>query len=202
MAEPPDQMPAAAGGGHLRASHADREQVIGTLKAAFVQGRLTKDELDARAGQAFAARTYAELAAVTADLPAGLAAARLPEPARGSVNKKKKAVVGLCFATLALASPLAVPTPSMPDGPFTLLIILVFWFLLSAVATGWLWLFHAWLDQRADRPSAQGLPPGPSGQASQRLPPADPGRRLPPGEGGRWHTADAAPVARPCLQPS
>ena len=39
----------AAGLGHLRASHADREQVIETLKAAFVQGRLTKDELDTRA---------------------------------------------------------------------------------------------------------------------------------------------------------
>ena len=47
----------AAARGYLRASHADREQVIGVLKAAFVQGRLTKDELDARAGQAFAART-------------------------------------------------------------------------------------------------------------------------------------------------
>ena len=39
--------------GHLRASHADREQVIGILKAAFVQGRLTKDELDARVDQVF-----------------------------------------------------------------------------------------------------------------------------------------------------
>jgi hypothetical protein len=37
--------------GHLRASHADREQVIGILKAAFVQGRLTEDELDARVDQ-------------------------------------------------------------------------------------------------------------------------------------------------------
>ena len=33
--------------GDLRASHADRERVIGTIKAAFVQGRLTEDELDA-----------------------------------------------------------------------------------------------------------------------------------------------------------
>ena len=70
---------AAAGRGHLRAAHADREHVIGMLKAAFVQGRLTKDELDARAGQALAARTYAELAALTADIPAGPPAAR---PAR------------------------------------------------------------------------------------------------------------------------
>jgi len=35
-----------------------------------VHGRLTRDELDARTGQALAARTYADLAALTADLPA------------------------------------------------------------------------------------------------------------------------------------
>jgi hypothetical protein len=55
--------------GRLRASDADREQVVDTLKAAFVAGRLTKDELDVRAGVALAARTYAELRAVTADIP-------------------------------------------------------------------------------------------------------------------------------------
>ena len=71
-AEPGNEMAAAASRGHLRASHADREQVIAVLKAAFVQGRLTKDELDARVGQTFAARTYTHLAAVTADLPPGL----------------------------------------------------------------------------------------------------------------------------------
>jgi len=39
MAGPGDEIAAGAGGrGHPRASHADREQVIGTLKAAFVQG--------------------------------------------------------------------------------------------------------------------------------------------------------------------
>jgi hypothetical protein len=58
--------PAAAG---VRASHAEREQVVVTLKHAFVHGRLTKDELDARAGQALTARTRAELAALTADIP-------------------------------------------------------------------------------------------------------------------------------------
>src|SRR5215475_7905417 len=71
--------PAAAEGrgrGGLRASHADREQVIGTLKAAFVQGRLTRDELDARVDRVYASRTYAELGEVTADIPAGLTGAR------------------------------------------------------------------------------------------------------------------------------
>ena len=55
----------AAGRGRLRASHADREQVIGTLKAAFVLGMLDKDEFDLRVGQAFASRTHAALGAVS-----------------------------------------------------------------------------------------------------------------------------------------
>jgi len=71
-------MAAAAKRGHLRVSHADREQVIDALKAAFVQGRLIKDELDARVGQALASRTRADLAALTADLPAGLMKAQPP----------------------------------------------------------------------------------------------------------------------------
>jgi hypothetical protein len=52
---------------------ADRERVIETLKVAFVQERLTKEELDARIGGALGARSGAELAVLTADLPAGLA---------------------------------------------------------------------------------------------------------------------------------
>jgi hypothetical protein len=58
--------------------------VIDVLKAAFVQGRLTKDEFDLRIGQALASRIYADLAALTADVPAGPARARPPEPARES----------------------------------------------------------------------------------------------------------------------
>jgi Domain of unknown function (DUF1707) len=67
--------------GRLRASHADREQAIEVLKAAFVQGRLDKHEFDARVGQAFASRTYLELAAVTADIPPDPIPAK-PVPAR------------------------------------------------------------------------------------------------------------------------
>jgi hypothetical protein len=69
-------MAAAAGHGHLLATHADREQVIATLKAAFVQGRLTRDELDERVGQTLASRTYGELIPLTADIPAMPGAAR------------------------------------------------------------------------------------------------------------------------------
>ncbi len=71
----------AASRDRLRAGHADREQVIEALKTAFVDGRLTKNELAARTGRALAARTYADLAALTADIPAEPAAA-LPLTAR------------------------------------------------------------------------------------------------------------------------
>jgi DUF1707 SHOCT-like domain len=78
--------------GRLRASHVDREQVIDTLKTAFADGRLDKDELDARVGRTLAARTYAELATATAGIPAAPAQAprrRCPSPAaRPSVNKE------------------------------------------------------------------------------------------------------------------
>jgi hypothetical protein len=92
--------------GRFRASDADREQVIDTLKVAFVQGRLTKDELDARAGQTFASRTYAELAAAAADIPAGPPAAR---ERAGTPSAKKFAAwslggwAGFSGALLALA---------------------------------------------------------------------------------------------------
>ena len=83
MAGPGDEIAAAASqrDGRLRASHADREQVIEALKVAFVQERLAKGDFDLRVGQAFAARTHAELAAVTASLPAEPPAAREPATA-------------------------------------------------------------------------------------------------------------------------
>jgi hypothetical protein len=79
MPMPGDHIAAdAAGHGGREAWHADREQVIEVLKTAFVQGRLTKEEFGARVGQAFASQTHAELAELTADLPAGLTGARPP----------------------------------------------------------------------------------------------------------------------------
>lgn len=52
-----------------RASHADRDEVVEQLRVAAGDGRLTMAELDERVDAAFAARTYAELASLTADLP-------------------------------------------------------------------------------------------------------------------------------------
>ena len=66
------------GHGGLRASDADRDQAVDALKAAFVQGRLAKAEFDARVGRALASRTYAELRAGTAGIPAPPTTAQPP----------------------------------------------------------------------------------------------------------------------------
>lgn len=57
--------------GNALASDADRERAIDVLKAAFAEGRLTREEHGARVQRAYSSRTYAELAALSADLPAG-----------------------------------------------------------------------------------------------------------------------------------
>jgi hypothetical protein len=106
---------AAAGRGRMRASHADREHVIDTLKAAFVQGRLTKDELDQRVGQAFASKTHAELAVLSADLPAGPARspsqpARVQGPSLGDEKVLKWALVGVLSPLVPLAAAFVIET--------------------------------------------------------------------------------------------
>jgi Domain of unknown function (DUF1707) len=88
------------GRGRLRASDADREQVIDALKTAFVRGLLTRDQLGAQAGQALASRTYAELAAVTDGIPAiRTGAGAPPAPPVGGARKpagKKLAAWAAC----------------------------------------------------------------------------------------------------------
>lgn len=53
------------------AGSADRERTVGVLRAGFTEGRLTQDELDDRIARTDAARTYGDLWALIADLPAG-----------------------------------------------------------------------------------------------------------------------------------
>lgn len=71
----------AAEHGRMRACDADRERTADLLRAAFVEGRLNQDELDQRLGQAYSARTYADLATQTSDLPVHRAVPVIP-PAR------------------------------------------------------------------------------------------------------------------------
>ena len=116
-AVPDDQLTAAARASHLRASHADREHVVGLLKAAFVQGRVTYDEFDVRVGQAFWARTYGELAVLTADLPVEATAGQLPaSPVRPPASHAVRA-----RGCVAIALVLMMVATSAPHGPAFLL---------------------------------------------------------------------------------
>ena len=92
MTGPGGEMAAGmASRGAMRTSRAEREQAIEVLKIAFVEDRLAKDEFDVRAGQALTARTAAELAALTADIPVGPAAAG---PLRTPARTKARPLIG------------------------------------------------------------------------------------------------------------
>ena len=172
--------PAAAGGDRLRAGHADREQVIETLKIAFVDGRLTRDELDVRAGRALAARTYADLAALTADIPpapvkpaepAPAGPTRPPTAARRRPLARAAGQSGICLIIAAAA--VRVGALFDPDGPgpnayhswakpFLLIAIFAFLAALGFIGNG----LAALAEQRHSR---RQLPPGPgsSGHAPE-----------------------------------
>src|SRR6202046_161050 len=59
----------------IRASDADRDAVVAALSEHFQAGRLPTGGLEARSGQALAARTLGQLDELTADLPAPRTAA-------------------------------------------------------------------------------------------------------------------------------
>ena len=144
---------------HLRASHADREQVIDILKAAFVQGRLTEDELDARVDQVYASRTYAELAKVTADIPAELTGARPPrDPWRAT-----KVAWGVVYA---LILPGLITLVVLPGGPAPTTVRKVV--TLSAVVYGVFWILgvSVMVASRLGKRSARQLPPRSAPDAS------------------------------------
>lgn len=145
-AKPEDEMAAAtAGRGRLRPSHADREHVIDVLKAAFVQGLLIKDEFDMRVGQTLASRTYADLAALTADIAAGLIGAQsLRKPAQAQAQHPANKVVNSCacaaLALLALAAALDTN-------------LRLFFFVLGAILGGSIavgaWIVYSWHKKRS-----------------------------------------------------
>jgi len=195
----------AAEPGRLRASDADREQALDLLKAAFTEGLLTRDELVARAGSALTARTYADLAGVTAGIPAGVAAGvaaaspRAPAPARARRRPGPQAKAGACLivATVimivdgALTGGRAGPTANL----FYVLSIMTF-----VVA------FIAWLcTLSADRGgSPAGQPPqgpAPAGhdEAATAAAPAErrpPARQADPGGTQATRAAIARPPVR------
>ena len=158
------QDPAAAGRDRLRAGRADREQVIEALKDAFAQGRLTRDELGARAGQVLTARTYAELAALTAGIPAGSAAAgpaRPPAPVRRRPLARAAAgsVSCLVIAFAAVLAGAQLDDPLHPS-PINGLIPLFLSVAAAAVCAAGLIFVTGVTNYFEQRRSRRQLPPG------------------------------------------
>ena len=192
--------PAGAGRDRLRVGHADREQVIETLKTAFVDGRLAKDEFDARAGRALAARTRANLVALTADIPAVPAAggtarppapvaggaAPRPAPARSRPLAKGSAASGgllvFAFGLILFAANVLDPHGlGNPYHPWSGLCAVVAIFATIAAV---LIFAHGVGTSVEQRRSRRQLPPRPGrgGQALETEPPAGTGQdQIPPG---------------------
>lgn len=193
MGGPGYEMAAGDGRGRLRASHADRERVIDTLKAAYVYGLVTKNELDERVSQTFAARTHAELAVITADIPSGLAPLR-PAPASASAPAvaRDRAIMatailaGLAWIASFVLSPDAGPGPSVAGALGALLFV-------GGTGSAFVSLFLLGIRMRAQRTQHPGskLPPrrrrvdsgtsaaheAISATSAERLPSADKPRR-------------------------
>jgi hypothetical protein len=150
---------------------AERERVIAALKAAFVQGRLTKEEFDLRVGQALA--IYAELDAITADIPAAPPAVTAQaELARETANKKmiRQGTTGVAGLTFVLVTALV-----MPHSP--LLAVIVGGALtcfVAVLAAGLLTLLSWAMDRRSGAQGAGGagcdtaVPPGAADQQGRR----------------------------------
>jgi Domain of unknown function (DUF1707) len=184
--------------GQLRTSHADRDQAIDVLKAAFVQGLLSKDEFDLRVGRVFASRTFADLGALTADIPGRVMSAQpsdedARQPGR-ALSFKTAARVGAVGAIPSMASATVVMMQSsgVPAVAGVLLVGLTGVLVTALLAA--LLVLLSWVVRRSQRASAQGPPSGPSGLASRR--PAS-ARPLPSARRHRRQVAEAARAA--CL---
>ena len=179
-----DKVPGTGDRGRLRAAHADRDRVIGVLTTAFVRGMLDKDEFDGRVSQTFASRTYAELAVVTADLPADLPVAMPQAPAaareEGWLTMKRALIISACLLTpTGLAALISlVLAGRYNDASLAVPPLLVFF--VATVISGPL------ITEARNRARARARPPGApapgaGGQAYQAPRPRR--QRRPPGRG-------------------
>jgi len=184
---------AAARAGRLRAADADREQVIDLLKVAFVRGLLAKDEFGERIGRALASRTYAELAALTADIPAGEPAAPTPHLAPAAKTRRrvsKRAVAGACVlvSTVIMVIDAAHTGRSASATANQLYVLCILLFLVSFVVFACIHFTQQ--DPPAGKPGQRPVPGGGDRGAHPHAPAAS-AKALPsPGLAGR-DTAEA-----------
>ena len=187
-----DRAARPVGRGRLRASHADRDQIVDALKDAFVQGRLTKDEFDARVGQALASRTHADLAALTTDLPASPATPRRPQRAprsRGPENPTiRRSTRLIAAATVLTGSAWAGALLSNTDSQVLAALVwtlTIVWFGIVILAGA------VMLESRQLKRSGRELPPS-SGGDGRPFEQGDPTSQLWPGNHRPRHAAEAS----------
>lgn len=116
----------------LRIGDVERNRMTDALHEHYAQGRLTKDELDERLDATLAAKTFADLRPVTADLPelAG------PEPAQPAGRAR-----GLNGLRGAFAGPLAfvaVPLGLLLTVVALMVVLRAAFFLLPILMIAWL----------------------------------------------------------------
>jgi Domain of unknown function (DUF1707) len=157
----------------LRTSRADREQAIDVLKAAFVHGRLAKDEFELRVGQVLGSRTYADLGALTADIPDTLVISAEP-PAEGArvpgraLSFKTAIRVGAVGAAPSMASAAVVLLQSSGVPAVAGVLLVGLTGLSVAVLLAVLLVLLSWAVRRSQREPAQGPPSGPADLTSRR----------------------------------
>lgn len=192
MVTPGAEIEAGMGGrGDLRASHADREQVIDRLKVAFVRGGLGKDEFDVRVGHVLASRTYADLAVLTADILTEPTGAQPLEPARKSDSVPAPGTIARVTAAGAGASMVVIGAELMKSGgnPAVGVVVVGLTGLLAAALTAGLLLLLSYVFKKSSsrQPAQRG--PDASGGVAQRLASADPAGQLPQVSHEPRHTA-------------
>jgi hypothetical protein len=107
----------------IRASDKERESVVDVLRDAYTDGRLTLEEFDERTSAAYAAKTWADLRELTADLPV--------EPVLGADMPQRH------LQAVAQQVVPSVPRPRQGgrDRPLGRLLPVIFvWIMLSAAA--------------------------------------------------------------------
>jgi hypothetical protein len=162
--------------GRLRASDAEREQVVVLLQVAFAERLLTREEFGERIAGALTARTHADLAALTAGIPAKTVAAPRPSaaPARARRPLSRRTVTGAwTLVTLAVMVTDAALTGNEAGPTAGLSLLFIVAFVVAFVS----WLYAVSVH-RGD--AAAGQPPaGPArggrgeAAASARQPPQD-----------------------------
>ena len=92
----------------MRASTADRDRAVELVTRAYTEGRLDKDEHDARVERAMTASTFAELDAVVVDLPGAGPAAPMPlAPAQFAKTNSLAITSLICGIAQMMFGPLA-----------------------------------------------------------------------------------------------